>query len=74
MSFDDCLALLDGRFKQLMTLIVLINNIKYHSSNVYNIDDLPNVKYFSLITYYCLSDIYNTEILPLFRRCQILKN
>ncbi|CAF4038056.1 unnamed protein product [Rotaria sordida] len=68
MNFDDCLALLDGRLKQLTTLILVIDNMKNHSSNVYHIDNLSNLKCFSLTIYDCLTDLYDTEILPLFRR------
>ncbi|CAF5075508.1 unnamed protein product, partial [Rotaria sp. Silwood1] len=34
--FEDCLALLDGRLKQLTTLIIFIENMEYDSLNVYN--------------------------------------
>jgi hypothetical protein len=33
--FEDCLALLDGRLKQLTTLIIVIENMEYDSSNAY---------------------------------------
>ncbi|CAF4666404.1 unnamed protein product, partial [Rotaria sp. Silwood2] len=36
MNYEDCLALLDGRLKQLTTLIVVICDMEYQSSNVYN--------------------------------------
>ncbi|CAF4328732.1 unnamed protein product, partial [Rotaria sordida] len=35
-NFGDCLALLDGRLKQLTTFIVIIDNMIYNSSIVYN--------------------------------------
>jgi hypothetical protein len=35
-SFEDCLALLDGRLKNLTTLIIDIIHMEYDSSNVYN--------------------------------------
>ncbi|CAF1438566.1 unnamed protein product [Rotaria sordida] len=35
-NFGDCLALLDGRLKQLTTFIVIIDNMIYNSSVVYN--------------------------------------
>ncbi|CAF0870461.1 unnamed protein product [Rotaria sordida] len=73
MTFDDCLALLDGRLKQLTTLIVGIIDLEYDSSNVYNMDDLPNLKCFSLSAHCCLSDTYDTQILPLFRRMSNLE-
>ncbi|CAF5094565.1 unnamed protein product, partial [Rotaria sp. Silwood1] len=37
MTYDDCLALLDGRLKQLTTLIVVIDKMEYYSSNVNDI-------------------------------------
>ncbi|CAF3665173.1 unnamed protein product [Rotaria sp. Silwood1] len=68
MTYDDCLALLDGRLKQLTTLIVVIDKMEYYSSNVNDINNLPNLKCFSLTTSYCSTDIYDTQILSLFRR------
>ncbi|CAF2898294.1 unnamed protein product [Rotaria sp. Silwood2] len=67
-NLEDCYALLDGRLKQLTTLIVDIIHSKYHSSNIYNTDNLPNLKCFSLTTCYCSTDTYDNRILPLFRR------
>ncbi|CAF1379209.1 unnamed protein product [Rotaria sordida] len=67
MTYDDCLALLDGRLKQLTTLIVTIDKIEY-SSNVYNLNNLPNLKCFSLTTSCCSTVLYDTQILSLFRR------
>ncbi|CAF1486555.1 unnamed protein product, partial [Rotaria sordida] len=64
-NFLDFLALLDGRLQQLTTLIVAIGDMAYHSSNVYNMDNLPNLKCFSLKCY-CLSYEYDAQILPLF--------
>ncbi|CAF1197568.1 unnamed protein product [Rotaria sp. Silwood1] len=59
-KYADCLAILDGRFKQLRSLIVDIIYMTYHSSNVYNMDDLPNLKCFSLTTTSdCCIDTYN---------------
>jgi len=40
MTYDDCLALLDGRLEQLTTLIVVIDNVTYHPSNVYYVVSL----------------------------------
>ncbi|CAF1407561.1 unnamed protein product, partial [Rotaria sordida] len=73
MSFQDCLALLGGRLKQLNTLIVDISSMEYPSSTIYNMDDLPNLKYFSLKSFYCLTNDYDTMILPLFRRMSNLE-
>ncbi|CAF3108996.1 unnamed protein product [Rotaria sp. Silwood2] len=67
MTYDDCLALLDGRLKQLTTLIVTIDKMEY-SSNVYNLNNLPNLKCFSLTTSYCSTVLYDTQILSLFHR------
>ncbi|CAF4030148.1 unnamed protein product, partial [Rotaria sp. Silwood1] len=72
-GFDDCLSLLDGRLKQLTTLIVHMYEMGYGPSRVYNMDDLPNLKYFSLTAFYYLTDHYDTEILPLFRRMSNLE-
>ncbi|CAF3387836.1 unnamed protein product [Rotaria sp. Silwood2] len=71
-NFGDCLVLLDGRLKQLTTFIVNIGNIVYNSSVVYNMDDLPNLKCFSL-TCRCFTDEYDTQILPLLRRMSNLE-
>ncbi|CAF4912563.1 unnamed protein product [Rotaria sp. Silwood1] len=66
--FEDCLALFDGRLKQLTTLIIFIENMEYDSLNVYNMDDLPNLKCLSLTTPFCLTNTYDTQFLPLFHR------
>ncbi|CAF1141202.1 unnamed protein product [Rotaria sordida] len=65
--YDDLLDLLDGRLKQLHTLRVVIINQEYNSTNVYNINNLSDLKYFYL-QYDCLTDTYNSQILPLLRR------
>ncbi|CAF1473202.1 unnamed protein product [Rotaria sordida] len=57
-AFDDCLSLLDGRFKQLTTFIVQ--------------DDLSTLKCFSLICYDS-TEGYNNLILPLLRRMSYLE-
>ncbi|CAF4934063.1 unnamed protein product [Rotaria sp. Silwood1] len=49
MRFEDCLALLDGRLKQLKTLIVDICCIEYPSWRVYN-----------MVSLYCISLIFST--------------
>ncbi|CAF3804479.1 unnamed protein product [Rotaria sp. Silwood1] len=66
MFYDDLLALLDGRLKQLNTLNVVIINSEYDSRNVYNMNNLPDLKCFYL-QYDCNSDIYYNHILPLLR-------
>ncbi|CAF5014618.1 unnamed protein product, partial [Rotaria sp. Silwood1] len=58
--------------KQLTTFIVNIGNIVYNSSVVYNMDDLSNLKCFSL-TCRCFTDEYDTQILPLLRRMSNLE-
>ncbi|CAF4437812.1 unnamed protein product [Rotaria socialis] len=70
--FGDCLALLDGRLKQLTMFIVIIENTVYDSSVVCNMDDLPNLKCFSL-TCRCFTDDYDTQVLPLLRRMSNLE-
>jgi hypothetical protein len=40
MTYDDCLLLLDGRLKQLTTLIVDIIDMTSRSSNIYNMVSL----------------------------------
>ncbi|CAF1473128.1 unnamed protein product [Adineta steineri] len=64
--FDDCFALLDGRLKQLNTFIVRIYYINDELSSVYNMDDLPNMKCFSLRCR-CETNQYDTRVLPLLR-------
>ncbi|CAF3298665.1 unnamed protein product [Rotaria sp. Silwood2] len=71
-TFEDCLALLDGRLKQLTTFIVNIDGTDYHSSIVYNMDNLPNMKCFSL-TCRCRNNEYDIKILPLLRRMSNLE-
>ncbi|CAF2337364.1 unnamed protein product [Rotaria sp. Silwood2] len=71
-NFEECLALLDGRLKQLTTFIVIINYPANDSTVVYNMDDLPNLKCFSL-TCFCLNNEYDTQILPFFRRMSNLE-
>ncbi|CAF3252863.1 unnamed protein product [Rotaria socialis] len=65
--FDDCLALLDGRLKELTTFILDICTVNDNISAVYNMDDLPNLKCFSLICD-CSGKQYDSKIVPLLRR------
>ncbi|CAF2179596.1 unnamed protein product [Rotaria magnacalcarata] len=51
-TFDDCLYLLDGRLKQLTTLNVTVYSIDSSSTIVHNTDMLPNLKCFSLKSYF----------------------
>ncbi|CAF3210945.1 unnamed protein product [Rotaria sp. Silwood2] len=71
-TFDDCLYLLDGRLKQLTTLIVQIYKTSKSSSVTPNMDNLPNLKYFSLKCYFLL-DIYDEKILPLLHHMTYLE-
>ncbi|CAF4060668.1 unnamed protein product [Rotaria magnacalcarata] len=70
-NFDDCLALLDGRLKQLTSLILQVNYI-YKTSTSYNMDPLPNLECFSLTCYKSTED-YDSVVLPLLRRMSHLK-
>ncbi|CAF3210926.1 unnamed protein product, partial [Rotaria sp. Silwood2] len=71
-TFDDCLYLLDGRLKQLSTLIVQIYKTSKSSSVIPITDNLPNLKCFSLTCYF-LFDIYDEHILPLLHRMTYLE-
>ncbi|CAF4076435.1 unnamed protein product [Rotaria magnacalcarata] len=51
-NFDDCLYLLDGRLKQLTTFNVNVYSIDTSSTIVHNTDMLPNLKCFSLESYF----------------------
>ncbi|CAF4341517.1 unnamed protein product [Rotaria sp. Silwood2] len=63
-TLDDCLYLLDGRLKQLSSLIIGISYVDEFSSIVHNMDNLPNLKYFSLKCYVQINQ-YDNKILPL---------
>ncbi|CAF3672342.1 unnamed protein product [Rotaria socialis] len=66
--FDDCLALPDGRLKQLVTFIVQIDFISCCMSLMsYSMDDLPNLKGLSLVCY-DKTFFYDNLIVPLLRR------
>ncbi|CAF2780685.1 unnamed protein product, partial [Rotaria sp. Silwood2] len=71
-TFDDCLYLLDGRLKQLSTLIVQIYKTSKSSSVIPITDNLPNLKCFSLTCYF-LFDIYDEHILLLLHRMTYLE-
>ncbi|CAF2987958.1 unnamed protein product [Rotaria sp. Silwood2] len=70
--FDDCLALLDGRLKQLTTFIVEIHRIHELISISHNMDELPNLKCFSLTCYDSTRE-YDNQVLPLLRRMSYLE-
>ncbi|CAF3514006.1 unnamed protein product [Rotaria socialis] len=70
-TLQDCLSLLDGRLKQLSTLIVIVHGTKNHSTFDHNMNDLPNLKCFSL-TYNSI-EAYDAQVIPLLRRMSHLK-
>ncbi|CAF3737551.1 unnamed protein product [Rotaria sordida] len=71
-GLDDCLYLLDGRLKRLTTLIVRIRYIDDFLTIVDNMDNLPNLKCFSLKCYMKFKS-YDNTILPLRRRMSCLE-
>ncbi|CAF3172243.1 unnamed protein product [Rotaria socialis] len=71
-TWTDCLCLLDGRLKQLSTLIVKIYRMDTDSSIDHNLNDLPNLKIFSLI-HYGLIEEYDNKIVSLVRRMSYLE-
>ncbi|CAM4974203.1 unnamed protein product [Rotaria socialis] len=70
-TFDDCLYLLDGRLKQLAELSVAIYDIDNSSVIVHNVDNLPNLKCFSLKSI-CRFQQYD-KIVLLLRRMSCLE-
>ncbi|CAF3091368.1 unnamed protein product [Rotaria sp. Silwood2] len=71
-TLDDCLYLLDGRLKQLSTLIIGISYVGEFSSIIHNMDGLPNLKCFSLKCYVQINQ-YDNKILPLLHRMSFLE-
>ncbi|CAF4381357.1 unnamed protein product [Rotaria sp. Silwood2] len=71
-DINDVRSLLDGRLKQLTTLIVQVEFIMDLRSTSYNRDDLPNLKCFSL-TSYNFTQEYDNLIIPLLRRMSHLE-
>ncbi|CAF1098152.1 unnamed protein product [Rotaria sordida] len=71
-DFDDCLSLLDGRLKQLTEFIVQVDYISNWTSTFYSMDDLPNLKCFSL-TCYRNTEGYDILVVPLLRRMSHLE-
>ena len=67
LNFIDCLYLLDGRLRQLRSLVVQFHFMDVESSLVSNTTDLPNLKSFSLICY-SLIEHYRNEIVSLLHR------
>ncbi|CAF0987158.1 unnamed protein product [Adineta steineri] len=68
-TFVDFVYLLDGRLKNLSTLIVQFRLTDTDSSIIHNLDDLPNLKCFSLMYYGTFKEDLNpNEILSHLRR------
>ncbi|CAF4055545.1 unnamed protein product, partial [Rotaria magnacalcarata] len=70
-GFDDCLCLLEGRLKPLATLVVITYGIDADSTIVQNMNDLPNLKCFSLTCDFI--DAYDAQIVPLLRHMSYLE-
>ncbi|CAF3591661.1 unnamed protein product [Rotaria sp. Silwood1] len=66
-SFDDVHALLDGRLKQLITLIVQVDSIHDRISTYYKGNDLPNLKCFSLMCCHSFQGFDNVIVRLLHR-------
>ncbi|CAF2867656.1 unnamed protein product [Rotaria sp. Silwood2] len=71
-NFDICLYILDGRFKQLHTLYIDLNQIYRPPEEIENQVKIPNLKWFFLS---CASETmyYNELILPLLYRMSNLE-
>ncbi|CAF1208313.1 unnamed protein product [Adineta steineri] len=72
-DYTDCLYLLDGRLKQLNTFIVQICCMNMDSSIVYNMNDLPNLTCFSLISYTLIEENENRIVSLLHRMSNLEK-
>ncbi|CAF0981964.1 unnamed protein product [Rotaria sordida] len=66
-NFDDVQALLDGRLKQLITLIVQVDSIHDRILTSYKWNDLPNLKCFSLTCYRSFQGFDNVIVRLLHR-------
>ncbi|CAF3358699.1 unnamed protein product [Rotaria sp. Silwood2] len=71
-NFNDVRALLDGRLKQLTTLIVQVRIISDLILTSHNRVDLSNLKCFSLICYRRTEE-YKIQVLPLLRQMSHLE-
>ncbi|CAF2887789.1 unnamed protein product [Rotaria sp. Silwood2] len=67
MYYDDLLALLDGRLKQLNTLNVTITEQDYYLTHIYNMNNLPDLKCFYLQSG-CFNGTYYGHVLSLLHR------
>ncbi|CAF4019925.1 unnamed protein product [Rotaria magnacalcarata] len=65
-TFDDCLYLLDGRLKQLTAFNVNVYSIESSSTIVHDVDTLPNLKCFSLKSYFRFQQY---DLIPSLLRC-----
>ncbi|CAF1289958.1 unnamed protein product [Rotaria sordida] len=72
-TLTDCIYLLDGRLKQLNTFIIRIYQMDLDSSIVHNLDDLPNLKCFSLIHYGLIEEYNNINKYLLHRMLYLEK-
>ncbi|CAF4359714.1 unnamed protein product, partial [Rotaria socialis] len=68
---EDCLSLLDGRLKQLSTLIIIVYGTQNHSMLDQNMVDVSNLKCFSLT--YKRIEAYDAQVVPLLRRMSHLE-
>ncbi|CAF3378951.1 unnamed protein product [Rotaria socialis] len=71
-TFDDCLYLLDGRLKQLTSFNVNVYSIDSFSTIVQNTDMLPNLKCFSLKSFFKFQQY--EQIPSLIRRMPYLEH
>ncbi|CAM2725543.1 unnamed protein product [Rotaria socialis] len=71
-TFDDCLYLLDGRLKQLTSFNANVYSIDSFSTIVQNTDMLPNLKCFSLKSYFRFQQY--EQIPSLLRRMPYLEH
>ncbi|CAF2163794.1 unnamed protein product, partial [Rotaria magnacalcarata] len=65
-TFEDCIHLLDGRLKQLTTLIIVICGMRNDSMIGHNTKNLLNLKCFSLTCEF--RNAYDEQLVPLFHR------
>ncbi|CAF3671279.1 unnamed protein product [Rotaria sp. Silwood1] len=72
-TFTDFVCLLDGHLKQLSTLIVQFYQMDTDSSVVHNLDDIPNLKCFSLIHYGLIEECDNKIVSHLRRMINLEK-
>ncbi|CAF0836722.1 unnamed protein product [Adineta steineri] len=71
-TFDDCFYLLDGRLRKLTTLCINVHHIDTFSKGIHNMDQLLNLKCFSLKSSYP-SEQYDNMVLLLRRMSNLEK-